>query len=156
MTGSSSLLAAARKLMGGVPSDAEIRRAVSTAYYALFHHLCASFSEVVIHPPGAEFDRARLQAYRYLDHGPAKIRCIEVRSTGRNFPPGIVQFAIAFIELQEKRLEADYDPAARFEAAIVSNLIDNAERAITAHDSESPENRRAFAIFTALRPKGRA
>ena len=155
MNSSIALIGAARKLLAGAPSDAEVRRAISTAYYALFHHLCASFSEIVIVPAGTEFGRATQQAYRYIDHGPAKTRCIESRSASRNFPPGIVQFATAFINLQEKRLEADYEPSVRFEPAIASNLINDAERAIAAHDAESVEHRRAFAIFTALRPKGR-
>ena len=97
----------------------------------------------------------RSQAYRYVDHGPAKKSCEEVRTKGRNFPPGIVAFADTFVELQRYRIEADYQPTVAFDAALARSLVEDAEKAIAAHDSESDEAQRAFAVFVALRAKGR-
>jgi hypothetical protein len=149
------MIATARKLLANEPSDTDLRRAVSTAYYTLFHHLCASFSAIVLHPAEAEFVRAKRQAYRYVDHGQAKKSCEEVHARGKNFPPGIVAFADTFVELQRYRIEADYHPTAAFDSELARILIEDAEKAIAAHDSESPEARRAFAVFVALRAKGR-
>ena len=86
-------IVAARKLMTGQPTQVEMRRAISTAYYAMFHHLCARFSEIVIRPSAQNYSRAWLQAYRYLDHGPAKQKSLEATKPDRNFPNGIVNFA---------------------------------------------------------------
>ena len=149
------MIATARKLMADEPSETDLRRSVSSAYYAVFHHLCASFSTIVLHPADAEFARAKSQAYRYVDHGPAKKSCEEVHTKGRNFPPGIVAFADTFVELQRYRIEADYQPTVAFDAALARSLVEDAEKAIAAHDSESHEARRAFAVFVALRAKGR-
>ncbi|MFM9976090.1 MAG: hypothetical protein ACKVON_16140 [Beijerinckiaceae bacterium] len=146
---------AARKLLAEPCTQAEIRRAASTAYYAMFHHLCACFAEIVLHPAHADFSRARLQAYRFLEHGTAKARCLEARASARQFPAGIVQFSETFVKLQERRLEADYDPAIVIVRGAAEILVNNAEAAIAAFDREAPEHRRAFAIFAALKQKGR-
>jgi hypothetical protein len=39
-----------RKLLRDDPSEVDFRRSTSTAYYALFHHLCWHFSAVVQQP----------------------------------------------------------------------------------------------------------
>ena len=149
------MIATAYKVLAGQPTASDLRRATATAYYALFHHLCGCFSTIVLHPAGREFVRARLQAYRYIDHGPARSRCLEAKSPSRKFPPGIVKFAETFIELQQRRNEANYDPTVLFDEAFVRNYVGDAERAITAFNSESAEAQRAFAIFVALRSKSR-
>lgn len=150
------MIATARKLLSGEPSDTDLRRAVSSAYYALFHRLCASFSAIVLHPPEAVFVRASRQAYRYIEHGQAKRSCDEVRARERNFPPGIVAFANSFVELQRFRIEADYQPTVAFDLELARSLVDTAEKAIAAHDGESAEARRAFAVFVGLRAKSRS
>ena len=150
------MISTARKLLAGEPSDTDLRRAVSTAYYALFHLLCASFSAIVLHPPQVAFVRASRQAYRYIEHGQAKRSCEEVGAKERNFPPGIVAFANTFVELQRYRIEADYQPTVAFDLEFARSLIDDAEKAIAAHDGETAEARRAFAVFVGLRAKGRS
>ena len=149
------MIATAYKILQGSPSDSDLRRTVATAYYAMFHHLCASFSTIVMHPAGGEYARAKLQAYRYIDHGFAKTRCIEAKSASRRFPPGLVSFAVAFVDLQQYRNEADYDPAATFDEASVRSYIGKAQNAMLAFNSESVEAQRAFVIFVALRSKMR-
>ena len=46
------LLSTARKLLcpidGNEPSNTDLRRAVSTAYYAVFHHLSRACSELLV------------------------------------------------------------------------------------------------------------
>ena len=151
----SELIATAYKILQGSPTDSDLRRAVATAYYAMFHHICASFSTIVKHPAGEDYARARLQAYRYIDHGFAKTRCIEAKSSARKVPPGMVRFATAFVDLQQYRSEADYDPDVIFDEASVRNYVGEAQNAMLAYDSESMEAQRAFAIFIALRSKTR-
>lgn len=93
------------------PRQASLRRAVSTAYYALFHLL---ISEAV-----ANWTRASLRAAlgRAFDHGVMKAASNRIQDT-RQFPftgedPRVVaalrDVAKAFAQLQEKRHTADYD-----------------------------------------------
>ena len=142
--------------MSGSAGDCDVRRAVSTAYYALFHRLCLLFSDIVLRPDETAYLRAFAQAYRYVDHGLARSKCEQVATGKHGFPPGIVEFAGAFIDLQQKRIEADYNPLAQFDATAVLNLIENAEAAVVALDVASPEAQRAFAIFVALKPRARS
>ena len=63
------LIEAARTLVesgGAAPTQARLRRAVSTAYYATFHTLAASSADLFI---GTERSPAWHRAYRALDHG---------------------------------------------------------------------------------------
>jgi hypothetical protein len=153
----------ARKLLRDDPSEVDIRRSTSTAYYALFHHLCWHFSAVVQQPHSGTYVRAWLQAYRYIDHGSAKQRCIEAQRPDRRFPLGVQKFSNTFIDLQQRRAEADYDPWRTdydpfnvITIASILNLISDAEAAIAAFDAEPEEARRAFVVFVALKPKNRA
>ena len=93
------------------PKQASLRRAVSTAYYALFHLL---ISEAV-----ANWNRVNLRAAlgRAFDHGIMKAGSNRIQDT-RQFPfaredPGVVAdlraVAKTFVQLQEKRHTADYD-----------------------------------------------
>ena len=94
-----ALLATASKLLESEPSEVDVRRSVSTAYYALFHHVCWHFSDIILQPQSGAYERARLQAYRYLDHGVAKVRCNEATAQAKGFPAGIVEFAEASLHL---------------------------------------------------------
>jgi uncharacterized protein (UPF0332 family) len=93
------------------PKQASLRRAVSTAYYALFHLL---ISEAV-----ANWNRASLRAAlgRAFDHNIMKAASNRIQNT-RQFPftgedPKVVAalkgVAKTFAGLQEKRHIADYD-----------------------------------------------
>ena len=152
------MIVTARKLAHaspGKPRQADLRRAISTAYYALFHHACIQFSAIVLRPGSGTYLRAWSQAYRYLDHGPARQRCIEACRKERNFSAGIVVFAEAFIDLQQRRNAADYDPIPVFTVVDANALIVSAEAALAAFDVEPVEAQRAFVVFLALRPKNR-
>ena len=78
-----------------------------------------------------------------------------LKSDSVGLPVRILKFADTFIELQQRRNEADYDPTVLFDEAFVRNYVGDAERAIAAFNSESIEAQRAFAIFVALKSKTR-
>ena len=60
----------------GRPRETNLRRAVSTTYYALFHCLAAAGADLLVGGAGADRSRpAWRQAYRALQHGPARKRC---------------------------------------------------------------------------------
>ena len=55
------------------PSEADLRRAISTAYYAVFHTLAASNAELIAGQPQSSVSAyAWERVYRRLDHGRAR------------------------------------------------------------------------------------
>ena len=93
----------------GRPRRANLRRAVSTTYYALFHCLAACCADTLVGGAGSDrSEQAWRQTYRALQHGPARERCAH-----RNiewFPNEIQDLANVFVNMQTKRHSADYDP----------------------------------------------
>ena len=104
------------------PKQASLRRAVSAAYYALFHLLVADGASLLFppQPPGL-----RLLIQRAFTHGEMRNVCRNFvqANVGRGgisaavgavltFPlePPLVRVLDAFVELQEARHQADYDP----------------------------------------------
>jgi uncharacterized protein (UPF0332 family) len=152
---SSEYIVTAKKLLSSAPTDVDVRRAVSATYYAMFHHVSRRFSDIVLRPSSSAYNRAWIQAYRYIDHGPAKQRCIEVWRQGRDFSIEFQIFAEMFARLQDRRNDADYNPLARLTVAGAEALIADAEVALAAFDTALPEAQRAFVLFIGLRPKGR-
>ena len=105
-------LAAPRK-----PKQADLRRAISTAYYALFHAFARDAANLLVGGAGKELEAAWAQTYRALDHGAAKKACAQVRVP--EFPLPICAAAEVFVTLQQHRHDADYDPSMIFKRAVL-------------------------------------
>ena len=132
------------------PRQADLRRAISTTYYALFHCLARNCADMVAGGTGASRSGfAWRQAYRALQHGTVKDRCKNSRIM-QEFPADIRRFAAAFVNMQGKRELADYDPYAEFNKSDVIRDIDEAERVIERFLRASAKHRRAFAIYVLL------
>lgn len=131
----------------GRPTRVSLRRAISSAYYALFHCLARECADLLIGGSGLDrSDAAWRQVYRALEHGPAKTKCRK-RETMRKFPKEVQGFVSMFAELQEKRHNADYDPFAQFSKSDVSTDIAAVENAITDFKSAPAKHRRAFCAY---------
>jgi hypothetical protein len=91
------------------------------------------------------------QVYRALQHGPAKDACKQTRSLG--FPNPITACAAAFVDLQEARHAADYDPNVRVTRATAQALVDLAENAIRDLAAAPKPERKAFAVLLLLRKR---
>lgn len=111
-----------------------LRRAISSAYYSMFHCLaesCAKFMAGEYDAAGASAEW--LEVYRALDHGAIRSR------TGNGmkldeFSDGARMFIAVLLELQGRRSEADYNPRATFGALDVEDDFMNAEDAMAAFD----------------------
>jgi uncharacterized protein (UPF0332 family) len=136
------------KLSPKRPKQANLRRAVSAAYYAVFHSLCRSNADMIAGSGNARPGRAWLQCYRAVDHGQAKSRCKDVHAKG--FPPPIQAFADAFVALQEHRHRADYSPDKHFTKQEAAAIVGLARSATSAIKSTPVKDRRAFAIHILL------
>lgn len=130
-----NLMDTARDLAGqtqapspGRPRQEPLKRAVSSAYYAMFHALCRSNADALV---GARNDRtgrlAWIRTYRALDHRQARTRLTRVQ---QEVPVPVRNFAATFTTLQEKRHEADYNPHSRFTRPQVLDLLDAADAAM--------------------------
>ena len=137
----------------GVPTEASLRRATSSAYYALFHYLARECADLLIGGGGPDrSDAAWRQVYRALEHGPAKTKCRK-RDMIKKFPKDIQSFARTFADVQEKRHSADYDPFAQFAASDVSTDIAAVEAAIARFKSAPEKHRRAFCAYILLKDR---
>jgi hypothetical protein len=82
---SDDLIVTARRLARANPNrprQADLRRAVSTAYYAVFHALARQCADRFV---GTGHNRSRpawQQVYRALDHGFAKNACFQAANLG--------------------------------------------------------------------------
>lgn len=124
-----------------------MRRAVSTAYYALFHTILRAAAERFMgqtpQAPGYSL------LYRSFDHQHMSRMCEELqRSTLRTkyraalhrsaVSTDMQEFADAFPRLQSARHDADYDPVASFPPSDVAFTIIAAELAIDAFNRAPP------------------
>ncbi|HET6573868.1 MAG TPA: hypothetical protein VFG68_09720 [Fimbriiglobus sp.] len=117
------LLEQAERLMGagpGRPRQADLRRAVSAAYYALFHLLIRDGTRRVTADDGLRSSVARV--YSHGEMRAASVALVQntlpraIRSLVSSVPDDLHSVAQALIDLQEDRHRADYDlrPAGGF------------------------------------------
>ena len=147
------LIAIARALVNGVidggarpASQTELRRAVSCAYYAMFHALAASNANVLVGAsPDGQMSWAWRQAYRAADHRPTRSK-LSRASLGSRFPTAIRHFGEIFATTQQARHSADYDPHSEFQVTAVRELIDNVAACINAFNQTPDAVRRDLAI----------
>ena len=141
---SASLLIEASK---GKPSQVNLRRAVSSTYYALFHALARNCADMLIGGQGAQKSKhAWIEVYRSLGHGTAKSAC-EHKEVIVKFPLAIADFSSKFIEMQRKRHAADYDPSARFYKSDVISDVAATEIVISSFNVAPTKDKRAFASW---------
>ena len=153
------LIDAARILAGdsgtqrqqGRPRQAMLKRAISTAYYAMFHALCNSNANLVAGQSMGPLTReAWTRTYRSLDHSPARQRMSQGTGT---MEPAVQQFATVFAQLQQQRRLADYDPHSRYSRNHVLTLIGVAESATEDLLGMAPAVRRPLAALALLRER---
>ncbi len=148
------LIASARRLLGrgqkSNPRQSDLKRAMSTAYYAMFHALCRNCADSLIGKTrDSRSQPAWVQAYRAVNHGFAKNKCKE-QGVMERFPRDIQDFSNQFVILQAKRHDADYDPSSTFTRHDVLTSIDAAAIAIKKLQASNVKDRRAFAVWTVM------
>jgi len=104
------------------PKQANLRRAISSAYYALFHLLIASAVG------NWRIERQRSGLSRMFDHGKMRGACAKMRSAN----PDLRIVAEAFVDLQKYRHLADYDSSKIWTRVDVDGHIADAQKAFEA------------------------
>lgn len=124
------------RLDAGKPRQAALRRAVSTAYYAVFHALAHHCADKLVgySKPWEYFT----PIYRSLGHGRTKSVLEDLRRTESG---DFVLIAQTFAELQREREKADYDPEYRTGRLETLDLVARAKAAIESIEALSPDDK---------------
>lgn len=151
---SDELLDTAKKRLGERTgrTEADLRRAVSDLYYALFHVLCETLAALV----DADSDRAAskeawLSLYRLPDHDFVAKRCRDGRI--HDYPEAVRRFAAQFVTFKAKREDADYDVSKQFVHSQVANDIGIVETTIRGFNAVSTQHRQNFAVFVSVKSR---
>jgi hypothetical protein len=138
----------------GPPRQVDIRRAISAAYYGVFHATLAAAADQFIGKTKRTDSQYGLD-YRSVDHKWFRDLCDDLRKQtppmrynrhlpNNGFGENIVAFAAAVVELQEKRMVADYDPMIRVKTSDALLAIKTARAAVRRFSRASSARRNAF------------
>lgn len=141
----------------GAHNQAIIRRAVSTAYYALFHRLCELCADALVGKDKSH--DVYVTIYRLLDHGPVK----NLLNQTKEFEKEVFGTIDKFRELQDARIWADYDPSPGrdvdeghpFPTEKAKELVDFAQSAISTLNALGDDKRLSFAAQLIGKARGK-
>jgi uncharacterized protein (UPF0332 family) len=137
----------------GKPKQASLRRALSSAYYALFHLLS---EEAAAQSVPASVGMLRPITRRAINHSDLRKVCnwFVNNSLPKDFPwrrPASADLRLVaqlFLRLQENRHEADYDMTIRYTRTGVIALVEDAENAFaTWNRIRATDEGRAFLLL---------
>ena len=136
------------------PKQASLRRSVSTAYYALFHLLVEDGALVMFGgSDAAELRHVVRRAYvhstmKQAAKGFASGQPARVWNSVLRTPSAELMFvANTFVELQEARHQADYDPGYRSTRSEARDLVERTESAFDAWKKiRKDTDRNAFSL----------
>lgn len=150
-------------LQVGARRQVDLRRAISSAYYAVFHALLGELADEFVGASQRNSNRYAL-VYRSVDHARLRQLCQDLARarlpqkydsytpTG-GFGADVEAFAVTFIELQDKRHEADYDPSAHFRADDALLTVRIAREALRRLGRASAQQRKALLTLLAFPPR---
>jgi len=136
------------------PRQTDLRRAVSAAYYGVFHFTVTAAVDMFM----GEANRSTKQysfTYRTVTHawlrdlcdhlrGLLKPKSITPHAPGADFFGPLVKFATNVAELQEVRHAADYDPSFDIKLDVARIWISTAREAVSLFQGAEEKQRVAF------------
>jgi hypothetical protein len=138
----------------GRPRQVDVRRAISSACYGLFHFMMTEVADEFIGVTQRTSDRYAL-VYRSINHNVLKELCNAAKK--RTPPPKYVPYfpaggfdqniqasAAALVDLQEKWHIADYNPRPRVSTSEAKLAIGTARSAVQSFQRANLEGRQAF------------
>jgi uncharacterized protein (UPF0332 family) len=125
------------------PRQSDLRRSISTAYYATFHGLAeVAASRLIGTTNSAQKTAPWARVYRALNHQAIKKAC--GLKEAQKYSQGLEVFIDLFPGLQELRHQADYDPNARYKQGEALSAVNDAERALLGLHSAPRDNQLDF------------
>lgn len=148
---------------GGAPRQADLRRAISNAYYGVFHAVVTEAADAFAGKTNRDAPRYAL-VYRSIDHRSLRGICEEIvkprlrpkyqRYEPRGgFGPDLLTVATAVIDLQEKRHSADYDPQYRVRMSDAVLAVATGRTALIRFRRTDTTRRKAFISLVAFSPR---
>jgi hypothetical protein len=147
----------------GPPRQVDLRRAISSAYYGVFHAVLAAVANRFV---GSTKQATSLYSlvYRSIDHDALRRLCLEATKSqispkyiphtpAGGFGAEILGFAQGTLDLQEKRHSADYDPSIRFSTSDATLVVDLARTSLGQFNAASVDTRDAFLNLLLFRPR---
>jgi hypothetical protein len=147
----------------GSPRQVDLRRPISSAYYGVFHFvLTAAADQLVGVTKRATSEYGRV--YRAIDHRAVRDLCEDMKKPTppakyaahlphNGFEPNIATFAAAFVDLQEKRHGADYDPLIRVKLSDAQLAIKTARAAVARFGRASRTRQKMFLSLLLFPPR---
>lgn len=148
---------------GGAPRQADLRRAISTAYYALFHAVLTAVADDIVGSTQRTSPRYA-SLYRSIDHRSLRTTCQQVlqKEPAPKYKPHVPadgfgddlnSLANAVVELKDKREAADYDPVYRVTATDALLAVDTARKALARFRTAGRAQRKAFLWLIVFPPR---
>jgi hypothetical protein len=147
----------------GAPRQADLRRAISTAYYALFHAILTQAADDFVKQVHRQTARYEL-VYRSVSHKLLRTLCEDVGkrtlpgkyakyAPAGGFGPDLVAVATAFVDLQEKRHSADYDPLFRVSTSDAVLAVATSRAALARFRNAPRPRMKAFLSLVIFSPR---
>jgi hypothetical protein len=147
----------------GAPRQVDLRRAVSNAYYGMFHIIMAGAADAFVGRSRRSSPQYSL-AYRSIDHRSLRQICDNVRrpmlrdrlkpyGPPQGFGQDMIALAELLLDLQQKRYAADYDPAIRLSASEARQSIGMARDALIYWRNAPDMERTAFLALLLFPPR---
>jgi hypothetical protein len=128
----------------------DLRRAISNAYYGLFHFALTAAADMVVGAAEQATPRYAL-VYRSVDHARLRTLCDQVKATKPSVAlvptdgfGTIADFARIALNLYELRSLADYHPSRPFTPSEASIAVSDAREAIKMFQRGSVEQQQVF------------
>jgi hypothetical protein len=143
--------------------QADLRRAISSSYYAVFHFLLTEAADLHVGVKNRSFPRYAL-VYRSVDHKALEKLCSEAKKDqlpakfakyvpASGLGPDIRAFASVVLDLQQKRQLADYDPLYSASTSEVHLAVEAARSAIERFRNAPLSQRKAFLALLLFSPR---
>jgi hypothetical protein len=157
----------ARKLIGPAPIpdpwQENLRRAVSAAYYSVFHTALTAAADMVVGQTDGTGGLYEL-VYRSVTHTWLRDLCQDIRKRPmphryRRYEPeggfgqDMTTFAEIVIQLQEARNEADYSPSLEMSRSETIILLSRTRTAFYHFNTAPASDRKAFLILLLFQPR---
>lgn len=148
---------------GGAPRQVDLRRAISSAYYGVFHAVLTEAADSLVGKTQRHTPRYEL-VYRSIDHRSLRSVCEDIVKTTipvkfRKYEPrggfgsDLKALATAVVELQEKRHLADYDPLFSVKRSDAVLAVATGRTALGRLRNSSRARRKAFLSLVVFPPR---
>jgi hypothetical protein len=149
--------------IGGAPRQINLRRAISSAYYAIFHAVATEAADVIVGRTKRDTSIYQL-VYRSINHNSLRKLC-EIFENKKpptkykeyfpksGFDSNLKNLAAAFVELQQMRNNADYDPLYRVSSSDAVLVVATSRAALNSLRNTSRARRKEFVALAVFRPR---